>query len=465
MSLVQGYSSSEEGEEEEEEEKNVKEVEVKRLGDEVDQPHKRQKTQSSTFQAIPYDAAKFEANIQQAKLKEAKARAKELKQRRKKNGGDPWAPIHSEQTQVYQPSEPAQIVNEEDSDEKEAEFNDKFKPTSEFVGSSEFDYQGRSYMHIPNSLVKKVPGDQECFVPKSVIHTFSKAHPKGVNKLQFFPQSGHLLLSCGNDGLIKLWSVYDSFELLRNYKGHKLAVKDVCFNSTGSHFLSCGYDKLVRLWNTETGEVIKTIETSSVPNVVRFNPNNESEFIIGLQNHKIEHFSLTAIHNPIQVYDHHIGAINDILATPETFISTSDDKSIRVWKWQINIPIKVISDPSQFSTPSIKKHPTANYIALQSMDNCVKVIHSTGKYKWNKNKVFKGHQSAGYGIEVGFSPDGKIVMSGDSQGYAVFWDWQSKKIVNKWKLSTAPIKCIVFHPLETSKVAVAGTSGDIYYCD
>ncbi|KAG5420779.1 hypothetical protein I9W82_002660 [Candida metapsilosis] len=451
MSLVQGYSSSEEEEEEK----------IEKIEEAVDQPPKRQKTHSFAFEKIDYDPSTFESNFQQAKLKEAKARAKELKLRRKKNGGDPWSSIHEEEKQMYQPIEPVQVKDEEEEDDE----LDKFKPTSEFVGSSEHDYQGRSFMHIPNELAKQTPGAQECFVPKSVIHTFHKAHPKGVNKLQFFPNSGHLLLSCGNDGIIKLWSVYDSFELLRIYKGHKLAVKDICFNSTGDKFLSCGYDKLVHLWNTETGEVTKTIKTSSIPNVIRFNPNNESEFIIGLSNHKIEHYSLTSIQNPIQVYDHHIGAINDMLVDDQTFISTSDDKSVRVWHWQINIPIKVISDPSQFSTPSIKKHPNANYIALQSMDNCVKVIHSSGKYKWNKNKVFKGHLVAGYGIEVGFSPDGKIVMSGDSRGYAVFWDWQSKKIVNKLKLSTVPIKCVAFHPLETSKVAIAGTSGDIYYCD
>ncbi|KAF6055352.1 WD domain, G-beta repeat family protein [Candida parapsilosis] len=449
MSLVQGYSSSEE-EIESQEENAIN--------------HKRQKTSTNTFQKISYDPAAFDANSQQSKLKEAKAKAKELKLRRKRNGGDPWAPIHSEEEQVHKP-EPAQILKEEEEEEEENTESEKFPPSSEFVGSNKRDYQGRSFMHIPSELTKKIPGDQECFVPKSVIHTFTKAHPKGVNKLQFFPHSGHLLLSCGNDATIKLWAIRDALELLRIYKGHKLAVKDISFNSTGDKFLSCGFDKIIRLWNTETGEVIKTFEMSSIPNVVRFNPNIESEFVVGLSNHKIEHYDLAAIHNPIQTYDHHIGAINDILVDKETFISTSDDKSVRVWHWQINIPIKVISDPSQFSTPSIKKHPKANYIALQSMDNCVKVIHSTGKYKWNKNKLFKGHQSAGYGIEIGFSPDGKILMSGDARGYAVFWDWQSKKIVNKLKLSTLPIKCITFHPLETSKVAIAGNSGDIYYCD
>ncbi|KAI5961456.1 uncharacterized protein KGF55_004079 [Candida pseudojiufengensis] len=440
MSLVQGYSSSEE-----EPNDQLKELQP---------PAKKQKT-------ITYDNDTFEAQYklqEQQKIKEAKAKAKELKLRRKHKGGTPWASISSDDEQVYQPNEQ---TNEETAIEEEEE--ETFKPSSKFVGASECDYQGRSYMYIPNELKKMEP--QPCFVPKQIIHTFNNAHPKGVNKLEFFPKYGHLLLSCGNDGSIKLWSVDKTYELLRIFNGHKLAVKDVTFNSSGDKFLSCGYDRVIRLWKTENGEVLRSISTSAVPNVVRFNPENDSEFIVGLSNHKIEHYDLNALHNPIQVYDHHLGSINDLLVLDNGFASTSDDKSVRVWKWQINIPIKVISDPTQFSTPSIKKHPNTNYIALQSMDNTVKAVHSTGKFHWNKNKIYRGHQCAGYGIEIEITHDGKTIMSGDAKGYAFFWDWQSKKIIKKLKLNNSLIKCIRFHPLESSKVAIAGVSGDIHICD
>ncbi|KAI5954688.1 hypothetical protein KGF54_002464 [Candida jiufengensis] len=444
MSLVQGYTSSEEEPEENNQLKNDTVAEP---------PTKKQKI-------VQYDSNNFEEQYklqEQQRLKEARALAKELKKKRKNKGGTPWASISSDEERVFEQNKPT--IEPEQSDQEE----DIFKPTSKFVGAQELDYQGRSYMHISNELKKVEP--QDCFVPKQIIHTFNKAHPKGVNKLEFFPKFGHLLLSCGNDGSIKLWSVHKTFELLRIFNGHKLAVKDVSFSPNGDKFLSCGYDKVIRLWKTENGEVLRSINTSAVPNVIRFNPQNESEFIVGLSNHKIEHYDLNAIHNPIQVYDHHLGSINDLLTLDEGFASTSDDKSVRVWKWQINIPTKVISDPSQFSTPSIKKHPNSNYIALQSMDNTIKVVHSTGKYKWNKNKIYKGHQCAGYGIEIEISHDGKTIMSGDAKGFTFFWDWQSKKLVKKLKLNNSLIKCIKFHPLESSKVAIAGASGDIYICD
>ncbi|EMG49451.1 CDC40 Pre-mRNA-processing factor 17 [Candida maltosa Xu316] len=321
-------------------------------------------------------------------------------------------------------------------------------------------------MTIPKNLDIDSTKPHECFVPKKIIHKFV-GHQKGVNKLQFFPQTGHLLLSCGNDSLIKLWSIYPKYELLRIFKGHAMAVKDIIFNSDGSKFLSCGYDKRVHLWDTQSGEVIKTIHVQSMPNVILFNPNNENEFVVGLSNFKIEHYDMASITGfPIQTYDHHQGAINELVPLgKDMFISSADDKTVRFWKWQINIPEKVITDPSQHSMPSIKVHPTANYIALQSMDNSVRAVHSYGKFKWVKSKVFRGHQVAGYGIEIGFSPDGKILMSGDSKGYAYFWDWKTTKVVNRLKVSDKPVSCLVFHPQETSKVAIAGKSGEIYYCD
>ncbi|KAI3402949.2 hypothetical protein KGF56_004201 [Candida oxycetoniae] len=489
MSIIQGYSSDSD------EDSKSQEQQQQQQQQQHHQYHQQQLSDTSKYDSPDEPLAKkprtqldrkaatlFEERYrqEQALHDSAKLKAKQLKLRRKKKGVDPWTSYSDDdevvvvnESLLVTTSAKEQIVEQTNDDEGKNSDNDadnnaiSFNATSQFVGTAETDYQGRSFMRIPRELKDKVPGQQECFVPKNVIHTFTKAHPKGVNKIQFFPKSGHLLLSCGNDGSIKLWSVYNAYELLRIYKGHKLAVKDICFNSTGDKFLSCSYDNLVRLWNTETGEVLRTLQLSTTPNALRFHPNNDSEFIIGLSNHKIHHYDLNALRfqDPVQIYDHHVGSINALMTTNDGFISTADDKTVRVWPWRVNIPTKVVSDAALFSMPALKKHPRSNYIALQSMDNSIKVISSTGKYKWNKKKLFKGHHCAGYGIDIDFSPDGKIIMSGDSKGYAFFWDWQSKKLVKKLKLSNVPIKTIASHPLETSKVAIAGVSGDIYYCD
>jgi pre-mRNA-processing factor 17 len=341
------------------------------------------------------------------------------------------------------------------------------QPTSEFVGSSILDHEGRSYMYIPKDFatLSNKQGTPECFAPKSLIHTF-KGHKKGVTKLDIYH---HLLLSAGNDCKIMLWNLHNNRELLRIFHGHSQAVTDISFNSSGKKFLSCGFDRVVHVWDTETGEILKTIQVKSIPNVVKFNPNKESEILVGLSNKKIEHYDLIKLNfnDPIQTYDHHLGAINTITIVENNnrFMTTSDDKSVRFWDWQINIPCKVISDPSQHSMPAAVVHPGGSFIALQSMDNRIRVIQGHGKFKFAKKKPFTGHQVAGYGIEIDISADGKVLMSGDAKGHGFFWEWKTGKLINKIKVSNKPITCIKSLRQKSSTVVMAGISGEIYYCE
>ena len=45
----------------------------------------------------------------------------------------------------------------------------------------------------------------------------------------------------------------------------------------------------------------------------------------------------------VQEYDRHLGAVNTITFVDENrrFVSTSDDKSMRVWEWDIPVDMKV----------------------------------------------------------------------------------------------------------------------------
>lgn len=37
--------------------------------------------------------------------------------------------------------------------------------------------------------------------------------------------------------------------------GHSKAVRDICFNNTGTQFLSAAYDRYLKLWDSETGRM------------------------------------------------------------------------------------------------------------------------------------------------------------------------------------------------------------------
>lgn len=64
-----------------------------------------------------------------------------------------------------------------------------------FHGSELFDYQGRSWMSAPSNLKPEIDGEQhECYIPKKCIKKLT-GHTKGVQALEYFPKTGHLLLS------------------------------------------------------------------------------------------------------------------------------------------------------------------------------------------------------------------------------------------------------------------------------
>lgn len=340
---------------------------------------------------------------------------------------------------------------------------------SEFYGKSLRDYQGRTYMHVPQDLdidLRKIPGEEECYVPKKNVHTWD-AHKKGISALRFFPNSGHLLLSASMDSKIFLWDCHHERSLLREYAGHSKAVRDISFNRDGTRFVSAGYDSHMKLWDTETGQCISRYGIGKIPYVVKINPDSDkNEFLAGMSNNKILQYDMNS-GEIVQEYDHHLGPVNTITYIDENrrFITTSDDKSLRAWEYGIPVPIKLIAEPEMSSMPSVAAHPSGKYIACQSLDNQIIIYSALEKIKIQRRKQFRGHGCGGYGIEVSFSPDGKYLCSGDAGGFACFWDWSTCKMVSKFAAHKGPLTHIQWNPQETSKVATGGNDGKIYYWD
>jgi len=126
----------------------------------------------------------------------------------------PWASYKIDKTPTPEPEE---LLSGEEYEEDSIQqtiyesktTDDTSHEKSEFNGSEEFDYMGRSrIMHVPQDLdvnLLSETGKEECFIPKKLVHTWN-GHHKGTTVLRFFPQSGHMLLSGGNDNKIRVAS-------------------------------------------------------------------------------------------------------------------------------------------------------------------------------------------------------------------------------------------------------------------
>ncbi|GAB6032820.1 pre-mRNA-processing factor 17 [Chamberlinius hualienensis] len=332
------------------------------------------------------------------------------------------------------------------------------------------DYQGRSFLHIPQdvgiNLRSEDPPDK-CFIPKRPIHTWH-GHNKGVSAIRWFPKSAHLLLSSSMDCKVKLWEVYNERRCIRSYIGHRQAVRDICFNNTGTQFLSAGYDRYIKLWDTERGDCIQRFTSRKVPYCVKFNPDDDKQnlFVAGTSDKKILCWDIRS-GEIVQEYDRHLGAVNTITFVDENrrFVTTSDDKSMRVWEWDIPVDMKYIADPSMQSMPAVVLSPNGKWLACQSMDNKVMIFSALNRFKLNRKKTFKGHMVAGYACTLDFSPDMSYLTSGDADGKVYIWNWKTTRLLSKFKAHDHVCSSVLWHPHETSKIATAGWDGVIHFWD
>lgn len=333
-----------------------------------------------------------------------------------------------------------------------------------FHGSNETDYQGRSWTDPPARL-KDDDGDHKVFIPKKCIHTYT-GHTKGVRKIQLFPKYGHLLLSGSYDSKVKIWDVYNKRRCLRTFMGHSQGVNDVDFSNDGSCFLSSSLDRNVKLWDTETGQCRINLSNNKIPYCVKFYPVDNNIVMVGSSNKRCVQFDCRT-GEIVQTYDHHLGPVNTVTFIDEgrRFVTTSDDKKMLVWEFNIPVPIKYIADPSMHSIPSVTERPGGAYFCGQSLDNQI-VTYTSGSRIRGHKKRFTGHICAGYACQVNFSPNGQFVISGDGDGRLWFWDWKTTKVYRKLRAhSDGPCIGCLWHPIEPSQVITCGWDGLIKLWD
>ncbi|KAF2076886.1 hypothetical protein CYY_001788 [Polysphondylium violaceum] len=336
--------------------------------------------------------------------------------------------------------------------------------TSVFHGKERKDYMGRDWLEHPSDLRLVVP---DTYLPKKLIHTWT-GHTKGIAAIRLFPKYGHMLLSAGMDNTVKIWDVYNERKCMQTYTGHTAAVRDICFSNDGRSFLSCGYDRVSRLWDTETGKIVGTYNNGKIPFCLKFNPDDDKQnlFIVGDSGKKIVQWDIKS-NEIVQEYDQHLGAVNTLtfIDNNRRFVSSSDDKSLRIWEWGIPVVIKYVSEPEMHSMPAVAVHPNGKWFITQSMDNQILVYSTQDRFRMNKKKRFLGHNCAGYACQVGFSPDGKYVISGDANGRAFFWEWKTSKMFKTLNAHDGVCIGVEWNPLESSKVITCGWDGKIKYWD
>ena len=84
------------------------------------------------------------------------------------------------------------------------------------------------------------------------------AHQGWVRALAVHPD-GKLLASCGNDRLVKLWSIPDG-QLVRTFAGHDSHVYNVQFHPKTPHVVSADLKGILKVWDLNKGTEERTLD-------------------------------------------------------------------------------------------------------------------------------------------------------------------------------------------------------------
>lgn len=80
-----------------------------------------------------------------------------------------------------------------------------------------------------------------------------------------------------------------------------------------------------------------------------------------------------------QEYDQHLGPVNTITFVDENrrFVTTSDDKTIRAWDFDIPVVIKYIAEPHMHSMPAVTLHPSCeSFLPLRRVHSTYHMVTS-----------------------------------------------------------------------------------------
>jgi len=113
-----------------------------------------------------------------------------------------------------------------------------------------------------------------------------EGHEDGVTGAEL-SSDGKLLVSSARDNTIRIWNT-ENGKIIHVLNGHSFSVGDACFSPDKKYILSGGWDHFMKLWDIETGKEILNVEsTDGCFSSVAFHP--KGTFIAGGGSDRVIH--------------------------------------------------------------------------------------------------------------------------------------------------------------------------------
>eukprot|EP01080_Neovahlkampfia_damariscottae_P010330 gene10330-2746_t len=155
------------------------------------------------------------------------------------------------------------------------------------------------------------------------------------------------ILSSSKDNTIMLRNG-ETGDWVGTLKGHKGAICSSTFDKTASKVCSASADFTVKYWNAITGKELQTFNHSHIVKSCNFSPDCD-RILTGGKDKLIRIYDLQKPEKEISSFSGHTSTINCVkyLKNENVFISSSDDKTIKLWDQRISNSIKTMTFDSE----------------------------------------------------------------------------------------------------------------------
>src|SRR3989339_315138 len=272
-----------------------------------------------------------------------------------------------------------------------------------------------------------------------------------------FNNDGSLLVS-GQEGLVRLYEIKTGklIKELHMFKDHSSPVTDVDFSLDGKYLAASGIisseDPMavfndcdsIKVWETNTGKLLQSLAGGMHNTYIKFS--SDSKYLISAGEDTSSKLWDISTGKLLQEFENYTSGSIDI--SPDgKFLAVAVLKSIHLWDINKNkllrkfeIIDKVVS--SFLSYNFVLFHPNGKYIISGDSEGTIRFWNiNTGKSSINEINNLKQISS------LSFSPDGKRLVAreglyDDTFEQTKLWDVETKKLINildhKWII--APIK-------------------------
>jgi WD40 repeat protein len=303
-------------------------------------------------------------------------------------------------------------------------------------------------------------------------------HSGEISAVAFSPistPSSRIIASSSTDQAIKLTNLQTG-ECLNTLTGHRGIVRRVAFSRDGQTLASASLDCTIKVWDTNTGDCLKTLEDTAAVYAVAFvtPPDSQTPAMLasGGEDGRVKLWDITTGqclrtlegHGDL----HHVHAASSqensggnrvwsLVVSPdgETLISSSDDKTVKLWNLQTGQCLKTLPG-HQSRIWSVALSPDGETLASGSDDKTVRL--------WNLSngqclRTLQGYHNDTHPV-VFATPSSVAIPQGleNCLEHSILLTFSADQKLRFWDTNTA--QCLKTVPLATKAALQAALSPD-----